>query len=187
MSLEIVLSCKELGLFISQSRLIGERRGKEERPGDEEIEVLTVHIVLFDDVSGLSDLFLLFLEVILDFISAVIIRHFAFLDVRSQIGRQTLPLDGGRTDKELRGGTANIPAARLQHPGIHVGLGMGEELVSSQVTPEGRSVDPGCSSAALSCQSRPKDELRLAGRTHVITRLRPSSWTSWSGGLVAPP
>jgi len=48
------------------------------------------------------------LEVILDFISAVIIRHFAFLDVRSQIGRQTLPLDGERTDKELRGGTANI-------------------------------------------------------------------------------
>lgn len=43
------------------------------------------------------------LEVVLDFISAVIIGHLPFLSVRREIGRQTLPLDRERTDKETGG------------------------------------------------------------------------------------
>ena len=65
MSLEMVLSCKELGLFRLQSILTGERGGKEEgteEEEEEEIEGATVNVVLFDDVSGLSDLIWLFLE-----------------------------------------------------------------------------------------------------------------------------
>lgn len=58
MSLEMVLSCKELGLFRSQSILTGERGAIEEgaEEEDEEMEGATVNVVLFDDVSGLSDL-----------------------------------------------------------------------------------------------------------------------------------
>lgn len=64
MSLEIVLSCKELGLFKSQSMLTGERGAIEEgaEDDDEEMDGATVNDVLFDDVSGLSDLIWLFLE-----------------------------------------------------------------------------------------------------------------------------
>lgn len=42
------------------------------------------------------------LEVILNFISAVIIRHLPLLSVGRQIGGQTFPLDGERTDKDGR-------------------------------------------------------------------------------------
>lgn len=64
MSLERVLSCKELGLFRSQSTLTGERGGIEEGAEEEveETEGATVNVVLFDDVSGLSDLIWLFME-----------------------------------------------------------------------------------------------------------------------------
>ncbi len=64
MSLEMVLSCKELGLLRSQSILTGERGATEEgaEEEDEEIEGATVNVVLFDDVSGLSDLIWLFME-----------------------------------------------------------------------------------------------------------------------------
>lgn len=63
MSLEMVLSCKELGLFRSHSILIGERGAVEEWPAveDEEMEGATVNVVLFDDVSGLSNLMMLVL------------------------------------------------------------------------------------------------------------------------------
>lgn len=61
----MVLSCKELGLFRSQSILTGERGGKEEgaeEEEDEETEGATVNVVLIDDVSGLSNFIWLFLE-----------------------------------------------------------------------------------------------------------------------------
>lgn len=60
MSLEMVLSCKELGFFRSQSILTGERGATEEavEEDDEETEGATVNVVLFDDVSGLCDLIL---------------------------------------------------------------------------------------------------------------------------------
>lgn len=64
MSLEIVLSCKELVFFKSQSILTGERGAIEEgaEEVDEETEGATVNAVLFDDVSGLSDLIWLLVE-----------------------------------------------------------------------------------------------------------------------------
>lgn len=64
MSLEMALSCKELGLFRSQSILTGERGAAEEgaEEEEEETEGATVNVVLIDDVSGLSDLIWLFVE-----------------------------------------------------------------------------------------------------------------------------
>ncbi len=65
MSLEMVLSCKEPGLFRSQSTLAGERGATEEGAEEEEEETdgATVNVVLFDDVSGLSDLMWLLVAV----------------------------------------------------------------------------------------------------------------------------
>ena len=64
MSLEIVLSCKELGLLRSLSILTGQIGATNEmaEEEDEETEGATVNVVLFDDVSGLSDLIWLSIE-----------------------------------------------------------------------------------------------------------------------------
>lgn len=65
MSLEMVLSCRELGLFRSHSILMGERGPTEEGAEEEEVEEIegaTVNVVLFDKVSGLSVLIWLFFE-----------------------------------------------------------------------------------------------------------------------------
>lgn len=56
-SLDMVLSCNELGLFILQSKLTGERGAAEDgaEEEDEEMDGATVNVVLFEEVSGLSD------------------------------------------------------------------------------------------------------------------------------------
>lgn len=58
MSLEMVLSCKELGLLRSQSVLTVQAGAMDEvaEEEDEDTEGATVNVVLFDDISGLSDL-----------------------------------------------------------------------------------------------------------------------------------
>lgn len=43
------------------------------------------------------------LELVLNFVSAVIIRHLALLGVDRQIGRQPFPLDGEKADGEVGG------------------------------------------------------------------------------------
>lgn len=50
--------------------------------------------------------------------------------------------------------TFHTAAARLQHPGVHVGLGVGEQLVSSQVRVVGRG-----------------DEVAAQGLLHVLVHL----------------
>lgn len=57
MSLDMVLSCNEPGLFRLQSKLTGERGAAEEgaEEEDEETDGATVNDVLFEEVSGLSD------------------------------------------------------------------------------------------------------------------------------------
>lgn len=65
MSLEMVLSCKELGLFRSQLLQTGDKGTMEEGAEEEEEEETdgaTVNIVLLDDVSVLSDLKWLLVE-----------------------------------------------------------------------------------------------------------------------------
>lgn len=52
MSLDMVLSCNEPGLFRLQLKLTGERGAEEE---EEETDGATVKDVLFEEVSGLSD------------------------------------------------------------------------------------------------------------------------------------
>lgn len=56
MSLDMVLSCNELGLFILQSKLTGERGAAEDgaEEEDEETDGATVNVLL-EEVSGLSD------------------------------------------------------------------------------------------------------------------------------------
>lgn len=56
MSLDMVLSCNEPGLFRLQSKLTGERGAEEEGAEEEEdTDGATVNDVLFEEVSGLSD------------------------------------------------------------------------------------------------------------------------------------